>query len=317
MSLSRRQVLSRWASGLAALPVLAALAPGRAPAADPAPGPAPASPAPASKEPPKIPLWNGPAPGAKGTGPDDTPQLTCYLAAGEGGPKPAMLVLPGGGYGGLAAHEGAGYADWFSRNGISAFVLNYRLGSHGYRHPVMLQDAARGLRTIRAKAAELNVDPARIGVVGSSAGGHLASTLLTKWDAGNAADADPVERVSSRPDVGILCYPVVTMSGPATHGGSRDNLLGPDAPEELRREVSAELHVTPETPPTFLWHTAKDPVVPVANSLLFASALDAKGVPFALHVYERGPHGLGLKQTSWGPEALRWLSLRWPVRIEA
>jgi len=261
-----------------------------------------------------FPIWLGQPLGALGSAKQDIPTLTPYLASvrADGTPAPAFLVLPGGGYGGLASHEGQGFAEWFVAHGISAFVLQYRLGSHGYRHPVMLQDAARALRLLRARAGEFAIDPTRIGLIGSSAGGHLAATLLTRFDAGDAVASDPVERFSSRPDVGILCYPVITLTEPFTHRGSRDNLLGAGASEELRLALSAELQVTAATPPTFIWHTVEDPVVPVENAFLFASALRRNGVPFALHVYEPGQHGLGLGQTEWGPTALRWLRLRWP-----
>jgi len=268
-----------------------------------------------------FPIYAGTVPRSLGAASDALhfPQLTPFPAQSfqkrlDGAAHPAMLVLPGGGYGMLAEHEGKGYAEWFARNGISAFVLNYRLGSSGYRHPVMLEDAARALRTLRANAAALGIDPGQIGVIGSSAGGHLASTLLTKWDDGDPNATDAVDRVSSRPDLGVLCYPVVTMTEPMTHTGSRANLLGAEAGADLHHLLSAELHVTPRTPPTFLWHTVEDPVVPVENSLLFAAALRQKGVPFALHVYERGVHGLGLGNHAWAPQLLRWLSLRWPVQ---
>jgi len=261
-----------------------------------------------------FPIWPGQTPGALGSAEHDVPTLTPYLAPAraDGSPAPTFLVLPGGGYGALAEHEGKGYAEWFAAHGISAFVLQYRLGSHGYRHPAMLHDAARAMRLLRAKAGEFGIDPGRIGIIGSSAGGHLAATLLTQFDAGDASATDPAERLSSRPDVGILCYPVITLTEPFTHRGSRDNLLGADAPEELRLAMSAERNVTAATPPTFIWHTLEDQAVPVENVFLFASALRRQGVPFALHIYEPGRHGLGLGQTEWGPTALRWLGLRWP-----
>ncbi|HEY5791647.1 MAG TPA: alpha/beta hydrolase [Chthoniobacterales bacterium] len=243
-------------------------------------------------------LWEKNAPGAKGTQPTDIPTLTPYLPAPEKATGAAIVVCPGGGYFKLAPHEGDGYARWLSGQGIAAFVLKYRLGASGYRHPVMLNDAARAVRTVRANAAKWNVDPQRIGIMGSSAGGHLAATLLTHFDAGNAASTDPVERVSSRPDIGILCYPVITM-GPLTHQGSKDNLLGPHPPAELVDELSAEKRVRNDTPPTFIWHTAEDPSVAVENSLLFGMALRAHKVPFDLHIYEKGPHGLGLGKNAF------------------
>jgi acetyl esterase/lipase len=263
-----------------------------------------------------LPLWHGAAPGARGNDPRDIPAIFLYPAASgtHPTPAPAMLVLPGGGYGGLAPHEGEGYAHWLTNHGIHAYVLRYRLGSDGYRHPTMLQDAARALRTLRANAGAWGIDAGKIGVMGSSAGGHLAATLLTQWTAGDSSHADPVERVSSRPDLGVLCYPVITMTDPHTHAGSRANLLGEKPSEAEIATMSAEKCVNAQTPPTFLWHTAEDPVVPVENALLFATALAAHKVPFALHAYERGRHGLGLGHHAWGPQLMRWLSLRWPVR---
>jgi acetyl esterase/lipase len=224
-----------------------------------------------------------------------------------------MVVCPGGGYGGLASHEGHDYALWLNQSGIAAFVLKYRLGSAGYRHPRMLEDAARAVRLVRARAGEWQVDRKRVGIMGSSAGGHLASTLLTHFDAGDANAADAVDRESSRPDLGILCYPVITM-GEYTHQGSKRNLLGENPSRELVWFLSNELQVTPKTPPTFLWHTVEDAAVPVENSLQFATALRKASVPFALHVYEKGRHGLGLADKEpfenahpWAKDCLFWL----------
>jgi acetyl esterase/lipase len=243
-----------------------------------------------------FPLWPDGAPGALGSRDQDIPTLTVYWppATNAAGSRPAMVICPGGGYGRLASHEGDHYARWLNEHGIAAFVLKYRLGPDGYRHPAMLQDAARAVRTVRAGAAGWNIDPQRVGIMGSSAGGHLASTLLTHFTAGDQKAADPVERVSSRPDLGVLCYPVITLSEPFTHRGSRSNLLGAHPSGKLVRELSNERHVTSNTPPCFLWSTADDPAVPVENSLAFASALRQARVPFALHLYEHGRHGLGL-----------------------
>ena len=163
----------------------------------------------------------------------------------------------------------------------------------------MLQDAARAVRTVRARAEEWKIDPKRVGIIGSSAGGHLASTLVTHFDAGQTNAADAIERVSSRPDLGILCYPVISM-GKVTHGGSKKNLLGENPSPELVKELSNELQVTRDTPPCFLFHTAEDTVVSVENALLFADALRQAGVPFALHIYERGRHGIGLGSQPYG-----------------
>jgi acetyl esterase/lipase len=240
-----------------------------------------------------LPLWRDRAPGARADDRDPMPTMTPYLADPALASGAAMLICPGGGYGGLAAHEGHDYAVWLGMRGISSFVLRYRLGTQGYRHPSMLHDAARALRLMRALAADWRIDPARIGVMGSSAGGHLASTLLTHFDAGHPGADDPVERQSSRPDIGILCYPVISMLEWA-HEGSRRNLLGDDPPHELMRALSTELQVTPATPPCFIWHTWDDASVPVENSLAFAAALRRQGVPFDLHVYQQGHHGLGL-----------------------
>lgn len=247
-----------------------------------------------------FPLWPDGAPGARGSAAPDVPTLTPYLAPPAGATGAAVVVCPGGGYAGLAPHEGADYARWLNEQGISAFVLQYRLGSAGYRHPAMLQDAARAVRTVRCGAEEWGIDPRRIGIMGSSAGGHLAATLLTHWEAGDPRAADPIERESSRPDLGILCYPVITM-GEQGHAGCRQNLLGEAPAPELLYLLSTELHVTAETPPTFLFHTVEDSAVPVQNSLLFAAALAERGVPFALHVYPLGAHGLGLGTREWDP----------------
>ena len=259
---------------------------------------------------PESPLWKEAAPGALGTEPKDIPTLTAYLPEPAKATGAAIVVCPGGGYGALAKHEGEGYARWFADHGIAAFVLKYRLGTSGYHHPIMLQDAARALRTVRANAGQWQVDPARIGIIGSSAGGHLASTLLTHFDAGKPEDADPIERVSSRPDFGILCYAVITL-GPKTHAGSKKNLLGENPPQELVDYLSNEKQVTPQTPPCFVWHTWEDKGVPVENSLEFARALREKGVPFDLHIYQKGGHGMGLGKPDsphpWAADCLFWL----------
>ena len=261
-----------------------------------------------------LPLWPVPAPGALGENPQDIPTLTAFLPSQGKANGASMLVLPGGGYGGLAEHEGRGYAEWFSANGVTAYVLQYRLGSHGYRHPRMLEDAARGLRTVRSWARSADLDPARVGIIGSSAGGHLASTLLTHFDLGSPDATDLIERESSRPDLGILCYPVISL-GEFAHQGSKANLLGTTPSPELVHHLSNELQVTPQTPPTFLWHTGEDGSVPVENSMAFAAALRKAGVPFDLHIYEKGGHGMGLNAHNknappWDDDCLFWLRKR-------
>jgi acetyl esterase/lipase len=240
-----------------------------------------------------FPLWKNGAPGALGSDAKDIPTLTPFLAEKEKATGAAIVVLPGGGYHGLAEHEGKDYALWLNSLGVHAFVLKYRLGSAGYRHPRMLEDAARAVRTVRARATEWAIDTQRVGIIGSSAGGHLASTLLTHFDAGDPNGSDIIEKESSRPDIGILCYPVITM-GQYTHEGSKKNLLGPNPSDQLIEFLSNEKQVTRETPPTFLFHTFEDTVVPVENSLMFAEALRKHGVSFDLHIYEKGRHGIGL-----------------------
>ena len=257
-----------------------------------------------------FPLWPDGAPGALGKEEKDIPTLTPFFPDPAKANGATMVVLPGGGYGGLASHEGKDYALWLNQAGITAFVLKYRLGSAGYRHPVMLNDAARAIRTVRAHATEWKLDPKRIGIMGSSAGGHLASTVLTHFDAGKSDASDEIEKQSSRPDLGILCYAVITM-GEFTHQGSKNNLLGKNPAEDLVKLLSNELQVTPQTPPTFLWHTAEDGAVPVENSLMFAASLHKANVPFELHVYQKGNHGIGLANGHpWTHECLNWLKLQ-------
>jgi len=267
-------------------------------------------------------LWPGDAPNALGKADKDIPTLTLYKPATANGT--AIVVCPGGGYGALADHEGAGYALWFNRLGITAFVLKYRLGSDGYRHPTMLLDASRALRTVRARAKEWGIKPDAIGIIGSSAGGHLASTLLTHFDGGKADSSDEIEGVSSRPDFGILCYAVITM-GPLTHSGSKANLLGNNPDPALVKSLSNETMVTPQTPPCFVWHTVEDTVVPVENSIMFAEALRKAKVPYELHLYEKGNHGIGLAGPPdsnnlhpWTHDLAHWLKERgWARELDA
>jgi acetyl esterase/lipase len=247
-------------------------------------------------------LWpDGTVPG--GPNAEGLPRLTPYLVAGEA-VRGAVVVCPGGGYRGRAAHEGEPVARWLNVAGIHAFVLDYRVAPH--KHPLPLLDAQRALRTVRARAREWRADPQRLGILGFSAGGHLAATAATRFDAGDPGAADPVERESSRPDAAVLCYPVVSFVE-HRHTGSMQNLLGEDPPEDQRRLLSNELHVTAQTPPVFIWHTAEDAGVPVENSLLFAAALRRHKVPFALHVFPHGRHGLGLAAEQ--PLAETWTEL--------
>ena len=255
-------------------------------------------------------LWPDGAPGATGDKDQDKPTITPFLPDPAIATGAAIVICPGGGYGGLAQHEGKDYALWLNEHGVAGFVLKYRLGSAGYRHPIELGDAARAVRLVRARAADWKVDPKRIGIMGSSAGGHLASTLLTHFDAGKPDATDPIEKQSSRPDLGILCYAVISM-GENTHGGSRQNLLGNNPSPELIKLLSNELQVTPQTPPCFVWSTEEDGAVKVENSLEFAAALRRNHVPFDLHVYQKGGHGIGLAGGHpWTKDCLYWLKVQ-------
>jgi acetyl esterase/lipase len=260
-------------------------------------------------------LWANDAPGALGSAPKDVPTITPYLPAAGEGSGAALVICPGGGYAHLSPHEGEGYARFFSAHGIACFVLAYRLGTSGYHYPAMFLDVSRAMRYVRAHAADYGIDPNRIGVVGSSAGGHLAATVLTHFDAGKPGDPDPIERMSSRPDLGILCYPVITMTGTNAHSGSKLNLLGPNPSPDLINLLSDEKQVKAGTPPCFLFATWEDKTVPVENTLMFAEALRAHGVPFDLHIYQHGGHGMGLggpwdqpvKLHPWVADCLYWL----------
>jgi acetyl esterase/lipase len=260
-----------------------------------------------------IPLWPDGAPGALGTNATDIPTLTPYFPDATNATGAAMVICPGGGYTWLAPYEGNDFALWLNQHGVTCFVLKYRLGADGYRHPAMLEDAARAVRLVRARADEFKIDPKRIGIMGSSAGGHLAATLLTHFDSGNTNSADVIERQSSRPDLGILCYPVITM-GEFTHQGSKDNLLGKKPSRKLVKLLSNELQVTINTPPCFIWTTFEDKTVPMENTLMFAEALRKNHVPFDLHVYQKGGHGMGLADKPpfahphpWAGDCLFWL----------
>ncbi|HEX7863063.1 MAG TPA: alpha/beta hydrolase [Verrucomicrobiae bacterium] len=257
-----------------------------------------------------FPLWEKDVPGALGKDEKDIPTLTVYKPEAGKATGAAMVICPGGGYGGLAGHEGKDYAEWLAKHGVTCFVLKYRLGSAGYRHPVMLGDAARAVRLVRARASEWGIDVKRVGIMGSSAGGHLASTLLTHFDDGKAGSEDAIEKQSSHPDLGILCYPVISM-GEITHAGSKRNLLGQSPSEELVRNLSNELQVTTNTPPAFLWHTMEDTAVVPENSMVFAMALQKNKVPYELHIYEKGRHGIGLANGHpWTEQCIRWLKVR-------
>jgi len=256
-------------------------------------------------------LWEGAAPGAQGTGDSDIPTITLYRASPENNTHMAIVVCPGGGYGGLAAHEGKPVAQWLNSIGITGTVLKYRLGPR-YHHPVELGDASRAIRTVRANSEKWNIDPRHIGIIGFSAGGHLASTAATHFDDGDPNASDPVERVSSRPDLAMLIYPVISMEEPYVHRGSRRNLLGDNPDPKLVELLSNQKQVTEKTPPCFLVHGADDKVVAVQNSIEFALACLQHKVPVELHIFEKGAHGFGMGGSdpvlsTWPRDAAQWL----------
>lgn len=249
-------------------------------------------------------LWPGKAPGALGETPEDTPALQAFLPKEGTATGASFIVCPGGGYGGRANHEGPPVAQWFASQGTTGFVLRYRVGPR-YRHPIELGDAQRAVRFVRAHAAEWKLDPKRIGILGFSAGGHLASTAATHFDDGDPKAADQMDKVSCHPDLQILIYPVITM-GPGGHGGSKNNLLGPKPPQELIDLLSNEKQVTAKTPPAFLVHSTKDTGVPPSNSDKYAEALKAAGVPYEYVREDMGGHGFGMKD-AWTKPCEKWL----------
>jgi acetyl esterase/lipase len=265
--------------------------------------------------PERILLWPGGAPGAQGDTESDKPDLAIYPATGPQKVATGVLVFPGGGYVHLAVdHEGSQIASWLNSYGITAFVLRYRLGPK-YQHPIELGDAQRAIRYAREHAADYGIDPHRLGVWGFSAGGHLASSTGTHFDAGDAGSSDPIQRQSSRPDFMILSYPVVTFTEPYLHRGSRNALLGTNPDAKLIDLLSNEKQVTKETPPTFLFHTADDATVPVQNSIDFYLALRAAEVPAEMHIFEHGKHGVGLARdipalSTWPDLLANWLKSR-------
>jgi acetyl esterase/lipase len=259
-------------------------------------------------------LWPSGAPGALGSEDKDKPTLIIYLPDKPSGV--GIVVCPGGGYGNLAMdHEGHQIGRWLNGNGIAAFICDYRHRRKGYGHPAPLDDAQRAIRTVRHRAQEFRVDPAKVGILGFSAGGHLASTAVTHFEAGDNTASDPVMKRSSRPDFGILCYPVVAFDQPFTHRGSQRNLLGESPSADLVASLSNEKQVTDQTPPCFLWHTWEDKGVPPENSVVFYQALLAHKIPAELHIYEKGRHGLGLAKdtpgaSEWPAACLTWLKAR-------
>lgn len=260
-----------------------------------------------------IPLWPGPAPGARGSADADVPTLTVFTPAPTRATGTGVLVFPGGGYDHLAFEkEGTTVGAWLAAQGATAFVVRYR-HAPGFAHPIVEQDGMRAVRVVRAQADRFKLRKDRIAVLGFSAGGHLAGSVSVHGGAGNAKSADPVERESARPDAAVLVYPVVSMQAPFTHEGSRRNLLGTAPSVALLRAMSLETQVTAQTPPTFLVSSSEDKSVPVENSLALYTALRAARVPAELHVYERGRHGWGLAPddpllAGWTRLAADWLA---------
>lgn len=264
-------------------------------------------------------LYPNGTPGALGEASKDKPSLFFYLADADKATGAAVMICPGGGYGHLAMEkEGTNIAEWYNGLGVHAFVLKYRLGNPEgteYQHPAMLNDARRGLRIIRSGAGKWGVNPDKIGVMGFSAGGHLASTLGTHFDGGRPDADDPVERVSSLPNFMVLAYPVISLNTKYVHAGSRRNLLGATPRMEDVNNLSNETQVKPLTPPTFLFHTDEDTGVPPENSVLFYLALREAGIPAELHIYEKGRHGVGFAPddpvlSTWKDRLEDWLRNR-------
>jgi acetyl esterase/lipase len=268
-----------------------------------------------------IPLWENGAPGATGDTDADKPTLSIFRVGG-GGMHPAVIVAPGGGYAHLSmTGEGRDIATFLNSLGVSAFVLRYRLTP--YHYPIELEDAQRAIRLVRTRATEFGIDPARLGMMGFSAGGHLTATAGTHFDAGNPSAADPIDRASSRPDFLVLAYPVISFQAATlgtpdvlrANGSSGRSLLGDNPDPKLLTDLSDELHVTPQTPPTFIYHCATDRTVPVESSLALFAALHKAGVPAELHVFEDGAHGGGLAlgdpgRGAWPMLLANWLRVR-------
>ena len=261
-------------------------------------------PPPILQEPQTMLLWPDGAPGALGQDDRDKPAITVYMPPNTTGPMTAVIIAPGGSYARLSMNnEGRAPANYLNSLGIAAFVLRHRLGPQ-YHHPIELGDAQRAIRTVRARAAEWHIAPDRIGMMGFSAGGHLASSASTHFDRGNPGAADPIDRVSSRPDFAILGYPVISFVEPWTHQGSKTNLLGEHPDPALARSLSSETQVSASTPTTFIYHTNADAVVPVENAVAYFLALRKAGVSAEMHVFRNGPHGTGLAQQD--PALAEW-----------
>lgn len=289
---------TRTLTGFSLLAVLLAMSPGACIAAEPAVDV----------------LWPAGAPGAKGTADGDIPKLTIYLPEKDKATGAAIVICPGGGYGHLAMdHEGHQIAQWLNSFGVAGFILQYRHRNSGagYGHPAPLQDVQRAIRTVRSGADRWSVKPDRIGVLGFSAGGHLASTAVTHFDDKVYDPRDEIDKASARPDFGVLIYPVISFIEPFTHVGSRQNLLGADAGKELIEKFSSERQVTAQTPPCFLIHTWEDTGVPAENSVYFYLAMRKARVPVEMHLFAKGPHGFGLGRQIEGTSTWPTLCQNW------
>jgi len=276
-----------------------------------------------------LPLWNGTPPlqremdlkeevvseGIVRIGNVQIPTIEVYLPAKQIATGKAVVIFPGGGYGILAYDwEGTDFAKWLNSQGIAGIVVKYRLPkSASLTDPkeVPLMDAQRAIRLVRQNASSWNIDPSKVGIMGFSAGGHLASTLSTQYSHTVDRTMDAVDALSARPDFSVLVYPVITFVNPAIHSGSMKALLGDNDTDDLKRRFSAELNVTSETPPTFLVHAGDDTGVPVENSLLYYAALRAKGVSASLHVYPKGGHGFAFGMGKGPVENWRDVLLDW------
>lgn len=262
-------------------------------------------------------LWEGDAPGALGSDEKDIPTAFVYLPEKSSEPTGAIVIFPGGGYGHLAMdHEGHQIARWANDMGLAGIIVSYRHRNRGYGHPTPMLDAQRAIRLTRHNAQQWNIDPNKVGVLGFSAGGHLTTTVLTHFDEGQSDAKNAVDKLSCRPDFGVVCYAVIALGEEYTHKGSQKNLLGDSSSAEQLQLLSNEKQVSPRTPPCFVWHTAEDTVVPVENSLAFYSSLVKAKVPSELHVFPVGKHGIGLGANV--PGANQWPALcrDWLKRLQ-
>lgn len=277
----------------------------------------------------ELPLWSDAAPLAAGKEAKDIPTAIVSKPKGESKtPRAALVICPGGGYGTLAMdHEGTQIAQWANDMGMVAVICNYRHRGKGYGHPAPLMDAQRAIRFTRAHAEEWGIDPARVGILGFSAGGHVVSTVLTHTQAIKAdgsftspeelkATKDPIDSQSSRPAFGILCYPVIGMGVDFTHKGSEKNLFGENPSKELMKQYNNYEQVTSDTPPTFLFHTYEDTAVPPRNSVEFFGALIAHGIKDCeMHIFAKGVHGVGLGKSINGTKEWSGLAKNWLQNI--